>query len=401
MKPKIVAGAPVQRFIEKSMFVRYFLISSLVSLAIHMYGPYWSAYLYLNGIDVATVVLLTSISRICVTVLNIPTGLFADRYGRRTSHSIGMLINALGLLLLILFPKHLLLLTLAFIIMACGDSFRIGALEAWVVDECKKRGYRNLVPQVFGKRTTLDYVIGVVCGFLGGLLTVYSLHLPLFLSSIAALTSAILGLAFLSENYGFKSSLVVITRKAFTLLFNSKSVKLYILGHTLITAVWAFYISTWTKLVLTLGLHKSLIGPLYSLLLLSASFGGAVFTVFTKKWSYSVIGFSALLLSSPSLLLIGFSNVLYTVLVGLILFELSLGALTPYLTSLRNDLLESSYRATAISLIHTIDTILRVSLMYVLSLISTTKSISESYLTCSVLVALSALPLYYSRKAKT
>jgi MFS family permease len=150
------------------VLIEYFVVVSLAGLAYHMYSPYWSTYLYLSGIHVAMVVLLSVTRQVSLGVLRIPAGLLSDKYGRRTFYIVGLVFSALGLLLLVLFSNNISLLILAFTIMGYGEAFRLSSLEAWIADECRRRD-SDLLPQIIGRANALFDAIGVVCGVIGGL----------------------------------------------------------------------------------------------------------------------------------------------------------------------------------------------------------------------------------------
>jgi MFS family permease len=155
------------------VLIEYFVVVSLAGLAYHMYSPYWSTYLYISGIHVAMVVLLSVTRQVSLGVLRIPAGLLSDKYGRRTFYIVGLVFSALGLLLLVLFSNNISLLILAFTIMGYGEAFRLSSLEAWIADECRRRDSSDLLPQIIGRANALFDAIGVVCEVIGGLLSVY------------------------------------------------------------------------------------------------------------------------------------------------------------------------------------------------------------------------------------
>ena len=373
------------------MLIGYFVVVSLAGLAYHMYSPYWSTYLYISGIHVAMVVLLSVIRQVSLGVLRIPAGLLSDKYGRRTLYIVGLVFSALELLLLLLLSNNMTLLILAFTIMGCGEAFRLSSLEAWIADECKKRGSSDLLPQVVGKANALFDAIGVVCGVVGGLLSVYHILLPIIISLIASLIAIPIAL-FLPENYGVKSSTLTIIKNASSYILSSKLLQFYMLGCILFLSTFEFFISTWTKIVLNIGLSKERVGFLYSILIASCSIGGFVFSLLAKRFNYKTIGIVTLPLSATSFLIIGLSSDLFIVLIGLIFFEFSLNIIMSYLITLRNELVNSSYRATMISLIGTAGMLFTELVVSALGLLSAFVSISTVYLICAVLIVLS-IPL--------
>jgi MFS family permease len=375
------------------VFTKYFIVIILAGLAYHMYSPYWSTYLYLSGTPIATVVLLSVAKQVSLGVFRVPAGLLSDRYGRRSFYTVGLMFSALGLLLLALFPSNIPLLTLAFITMGSGEAFRLSSLEAWVADECRKRGSGNLLPRIIGKANALFDAIGVLCGVVGGLLSSHLILLPIIASLMATLTTALVALS-LPENYGAGSSALIATKRAFSYILSSRSLQLYMLGYILFLSTFEYLISTWTKISLSIGLSKEWIGPLYSVLIASCSIGGLVFALLAKRFNYRTIGIFSLPLSAISFLMIGLGNDLFIVLTGLILFEFSLNMVMSYLITLRNELVNSSYRATLISLVGTISMLLTEPIVSTLGLLSAFINTSMTYSMCALLIVLSATLLH-------
>jgi MFS family permease len=194
--------------------------------------------------------------------------------------------------------------------------------------------------------------------------------------------------------YGAKSSTLTIIKNASSHILGSKPLQFYMLGCILFLSTFEFFISTWTKIVLNIGLSREQIGFLYSILIASCSIGGFVFSLLAKRFNYKTIGIFTLPLSATSFsfLIIGLSSDLFIVLIGLILFEFSLNMIMSYLITLRNELVNSSYRATIISLIGTVSMLFTELVVSALGLLSSFLSISTVYLICAVLIVLS-IPL--------
>jgi MFS family permease len=255
----------------------------------------------------------------------------------------------------------------------------------------RRRDSSDLLPRIIGRANALFDAIGVVCGVIGGLLSVHLILLPIIVSLIAILITIPVAL-FLPENYGAKSSTLTIIKNASSRILGSKSLQFYMLGCILFLSTFEFFISTWTKIVLNIGLSREQIGFLYSILIASCSIGGFIFSLLAKRFNYKTIGIVTLPLSATSFLIIGLSSDLFIVLIGLILFEFSLNIIMSYLITLRNELVNSSYRATIISLIGTVSMLFTELVVSALGLLSSFVSISTVYLICAVLIVLS-IPL--------
>jgi hypothetical protein len=102
-------------------------------------------------------------------VAEIPTGAFADRYGRRRTFIVGSSVEAAGILAFGLAANFELLL-FSYVLWATGIAFGSGNADAFLYDTMAEAGVQSDYPREAGRLNALMIGPGVVGGFLGGLI---------------------------------------------------------------------------------------------------------------------------------------------------------------------------------------------------------------------------------------
>jgi len=195
----------------------------------------------------------------------------------------------------------------------------------------------------------------VMAGVVGWLCSSVYLALPIILGGVALISTCILALLTLRENYGASLTSVEHLKRSLSYLLASKSLKLYILGHSLTLSMFNFLIFTWPIVLLELGLASEALGMVYVLLLISTSTGSAISHALLRRGcSPRTLLHIALALFSLSFLSVGTLSSLPCAMMGLAILEIGWGLLTPNLTYLRNIIIPSEHRASLLSLISTI-----------------------------------------------
>lgn len=106
-------------------------------------------------------------------LLDLPTGSWADRFGRRRMVIIGFISRAIGALLM-LFASSAPMLVLAAISTGFGFAQMSGALGAFVHDNLKARGVENRFQQFMINATSLNYTSRTIAFIAAGCL--YTIH---------------------------------------------------------------------------------------------------------------------------------------------------------------------------------------------------------------------------------
>jgi MFS transporter, DHA3 family, tetracycline resistance protein len=138
-------------------------------------------------LDPLRLVLLGTALEVAVFLFEVPTGVFADNYGRRRSVVTGCMFMGCGFVLEGAIPEFLTVLV-AQAVWGVGYTFISGAPEAWIADEASDRD----LGRVYLRGEQADYIgsfVGIPASVLLGLV---ALNLPLIVGGVLTIA---LGLA--------------------------------------------------------------------------------------------------------------------------------------------------------------------------------------------------------------
>ena len=152
------------------------------------------------GLDPLRLVLLGTALEVAVFVFEVPTGAFADTFGRRRSVIIGCILMGSGFALEGAIPTFAAVLA-AQAVWGVGYTFISGALEAWIADEAPDRD----LGRVYLRGEQADYLgsfVGIPAGVLLGLV---ALNLPLLIGGVLTISLG-LALIFVMPEINFRPS---------------------------------------------------------------------------------------------------------------------------------------------------------------------------------------------------
>lgn len=152
-----------------------------------------------NGLDMFDVFLLQGIFAVAVVILEVPTGMVADRLGKRVSLIAasstllaGMLVYAIG------FSFWTFLI--AEIILAIGLSLLSGADSALLYDSLKAVGRADDFQQIEGRARAMQMTALALTNLIGGFVGEYSYRLTVWMSAIGPLIGLLLAIGFVEVN---------------------------------------------------------------------------------------------------------------------------------------------------------------------------------------------------------
>jgi MFS family permease len=143
-------------------YLEYFLASLLFFMPAFLV-PYFTSL----GISAFQMGLLLAIWPLSALIFEIPTGAFADLYGRKASVLLGYFIEAVVMISLFFFKSYPTLLFL-FALLGFGATFSSGSKDAWIVDSIKMK--KGLVHQFFSKMQFFIHSGIVLSGIIGAIL---------------------------------------------------------------------------------------------------------------------------------------------------------------------------------------------------------------------------------------
>ena len=146
------------------------------------------------GLDPLQLILIGTVMEAAVFVFEIPTGVFADTYGRKLSIVVSILLQGVAWSLVGLVP-HFIPILIAWALWGFGYTFMSGAYEAWITDEVGS----DEVGPVFVRGERLAYA-----GALGGLglgvgVAAYDLSLSVVLAGALTIAVGLVALVAMPE----------------------------------------------------------------------------------------------------------------------------------------------------------------------------------------------------------
>jgi MFS family permease len=143
------------------------------------------------GISLADVALIKIVQAVVIFFAEVPTGIIADRWGRKLSMQLACISAVFGFLSFVLIPNFL-GFTIAEIFNALTISFWSGAFESLAVDNTKAdKKEPGFIQYFFHKINKYAALAVMIAGLVGGLLGDIDLVYPFYLSTFLMLLSLI------------------------------------------------------------------------------------------------------------------------------------------------------------------------------------------------------------------
>lgn len=148
----------------------------------------WMIYLASKGMSLFQLGILESIFHLTSFMMEIPTGVVADLYGRKVSRVIGRIFSVLDFIL-VLTGQGFWAYALAFVIAALSYNFESGAGEALIYDSLKTLDDTKRFMKVTGKKELVYQLTSTAAFILGGFIATISYTWVYLISILFALVS--------------------------------------------------------------------------------------------------------------------------------------------------------------------------------------------------------------------
>jgi MFS family permease len=160
-----------------------------------------------NGLSTLQISVLLFVWSFTAFVLEIPSGVWADRYSRKNILIIGQLLRAVGYGLWILYPNFVGFM-IGFIFWGVKSALTSGTFEALVYDELKQTSQESMYAKVIGRAESLSLAGIILAGFCASAFS-QSGYQFLLSYSIGAVIISGLSIALLPKSKIIKSTLEV------------------------------------------------------------------------------------------------------------------------------------------------------------------------------------------------
>ncbi|WP_025683556.1 MFS transporter [Paenibacillus maysiensis] len=171
----------------------YYLISFLQFFMAEITGTTLILFILNKGFSLQLANNLLIVMFVGVMILEIPTGIIADRFGRKVSIIFGFLCYLIYTVIFLL-TDDIYLLIIAQIFAALATCLQSGALESWVVENSEEP-----IDNIFSTSNSIMYMAGFVCGILGAFLASIYFGLPWIVSIFTNIILLLLCFIFMKE----------------------------------------------------------------------------------------------------------------------------------------------------------------------------------------------------------
>lgn len=128
----------------------------------------WVAFLLVKGFSLLDVGIFEMVFHMSGLLMEVPTGVIGDLYGRRTSRLLGI-TSYFVYLIIVLFSSNYILLIIGFIFGGTSYTFESGSADALVYDSLKETGDADKFMKINGIREMIYQAATVIVLFLTGL----------------------------------------------------------------------------------------------------------------------------------------------------------------------------------------------------------------------------------------
>lgn len=155
---------------ERQIIRTYLVLQFGNTLAASLIWGINTLFLLNAGLSIFEAFLANAFYTLGMVIFEIPTGIVADSWGRRTSYLLGTVtLSASTVLYFVLWQAHspFWLWAAASMMLGLGYTFFSGAVEAWLIDALHHVKYKGKVEAVFGKAQVVGGA-AMLIGTLGG-----------------------------------------------------------------------------------------------------------------------------------------------------------------------------------------------------------------------------------------
>lgn len=246
--------------------------------------PIWVLFFQSRGLTPTDIGFVATGAYISQFLLEYPSGIFADKYGRKKSIIIAVFLSLLTTILE-LTAHSVTQFFIAYLCYGASFAFTSGAKEALIYDTLKSKKLEKYNAKVLGSLAVFASIPGIVSSFFGSILFTKGTTLP-YIATIIACSLALISTFFIKEpklitkekqdiKKTFKLGIVTVFKNP--LLYS-----LFIIYIPLFFFEEAWYLTQQPNLV-SLGLPVALLGTFMVGKTFFWGIGGAIFPILPKK----------------------------------------------------------------------------------------------------------------------
>ncbi len=316
-------------------------------------------FLIWRGLDLFQVNLVNVVFFTTMFFFEVPTGAFADRYGRKKSYIISCFLFSIWEIVYS-FSYGMVGFICAEMLAGIGRTFANGAFHAWFVDTLKHHGYTGTTKPLFRKEQLVKQLVSIPGAIIGAYIGTINLSYPWLVGGLIGIVSGCITWIVMKEEY-FVVQKTSILHGLKDMLESSRKSIAYVHGHrTLMFIVLANML-----MVFSIQAPNMQWQPFFGKSLHSGAFQGYIWAgialfilagIYISSWvikkssNERMAMIVTLVTSGLGLLAATYSqNYVMISIMFFLLHELPRGAFGPIKDAYLNDLISSKDRATVIS----------------------------------------------------
>jgi len=289
-----------------------------------------------------------------IFILEVPTGVIADYFGRKYSLALGALVVAFGALIYGSFPSFPVFLLGEFLF-AAAFSLMSGADDALLYDALKEEGREGEIKNLAGKAHAMQLTAMLISAPIGGFMAyVFGVNSPMLFCAVPFFIAALIAWTIkepqIKEKVSESRRYLTIVKEGLSFFYHHKTLRLLALDAIVVAAGAYFVIWLYQPLLQSLSVPIVYFGLFHMIMALSEIIIASYFVKLEKLFGGAkrFLRFAALITSIMFFVVALFPNV-FTVLAFVVLaggFGLTrLELMTAYM----NRLIPSAQRATILS----------------------------------------------------
>jgi len=402
----------INETIKDYQILKFSLYGFLKNL--RFFEPFLIVYFALGGLSLFQIGLLYSVREIIIYLFEVPSGVFADRYGKKTELVICFLFYIVSFIVFF-FANNFIGFMLGIMIYGLGEAFRSGTHKAIIMAYIDIKEIKESKSKIYGKTRSFSMIGSMVSSIIAIFLV---LNLPsiswLFLIAIVPyILDLLLILSYpnylnerIESRFSFKEFLkqnidsvkyVFTDKKVLNLLIGSssynagfKTIKDYI-QPIIISFTLSFVIFTNLSAEENTNIYLGVIYAFIYLLSAVASFNAHRLSYYFSK--DKIIKMMWVLSGTSILLLSFFIDNLYILIIVFLLIYVFLNIRKPFMIEKIGDEVQSDRRASVLSIDSQFTSILIIIFAPILGLISDVYSIS----TMLFIVGIVMISIYFAK----
>ena len=359
---------------------------------LYFYLPILTLFYQQRGLNIFQINSLQGILIGTIFFTNIPTGIFADKYGRKITIIIALLLQLLGEILF-LFAYGYLAFVFICIIAGLGFSFMTGTVSALIYETLKKEQKENEMQKAVGTKVAFERAAGIIAPLaVSFYVTSFAMNkfnfliiLTIFFVAISLFISFFLEEPTHLQEVKKKTSSLNIIKDGLTLLKNNKSLKRIVLLSLFAYPLMAYLFILYQPYFVKSQVPSYLFGILLAVSSLVSLLSSKYTYKLEQKFGMEKTVFIVTLL--PGLMYIIMALIFHPIFSPLLfcLIYFPIGMYEPLFSDYQNRHIESGNRATVLSMISMFSNAYIVIMGLIIGLIAD-KSISYAFIFMGLII---------------